>query len=370
MGKKILVLSSHTPSLFIFRKDMIKAFLEAGHEVVAVGNEAEQDWVNKFAEMGVKYRQTFIQRNGTNPLKDLKTWKDLKKLIKEERPDKIFSYQAKTVIYGGLAARSRKNVEYYPLIAGIGSVFLGSGLKNKIVRAILKTEYKLALKKSKNVFFQNSDDVETFKNNRLIKAEKVVMLNGSGVNLDDFILQELPNSSTFLCVSRLIRDKGVAEYLEAAKLVKSKYPNARFLLVGPFDTNPSALKEADLKPYVESGAIEYCGEQKDVRPYLAQCSVYVLPSYREGTPKSVLEAMACGKAIITTDAPGCKETVVSGENGFLVPVKDAESLAEKMTYLIENPQTVQKMAGKSRRIAEEKFDVKKVNEVILNTMGL
>lgn len=367
---KILVLSSHTPSLFWFRMDMMKAFLERGHEVVAIGNETEEKWAKKFSLLNVKYRQANVQRTGTNPLKDLKTLKDLKKIIKEEKPQKIFSYQAKTVIYGGLATKKHKEIDYYPLIAGVGSIFLAKGFKAKLIRAVLKMEYKLALKSAKKVFFQNQDDVQIFLNNKLVKNSQVEMMNGSGVNLEKFTVQSLPEEPAFLCISRLIRDKGVIEYLEASKKVKEEYPNVRFLLVGPFDTNPSAISKETLDSYINAGVIEYFGEQENVIPYLKQCSIYVLPSYREGTPKTVLEAMASFKAIITTDAPGCRETVIDGENGYLVPVKDSDAIADKMKYLIDNPKTIIEMAKKGRLLVEEKFDVKKVNAKILVVMGL
>jgi glycosyltransferase involved in cell wall biosynthesis len=350
--------------------DMMKAFLERGHEVVAVGNEAEEKWAEKFSSLNIKYRQADIQRTGTNPLKDLKTLKGLKKIIKEERPQKIFSYQAKTVIYGGIAAKRYNEIDYYPLIAGVGSVFLAKGFKAKLVRAVLKMEYKLALKGAKKVFFQNQDDVQIFLSNRLVKKSQIEMMNGSGVNLEKFCVQSLPSQPAFLCISRLIRDKGVIEYLTASKKVKEDYPNVRFLLVGPFDTNPSAITKEELDSFVNDGVVEYFGEQEDVVPYLAQCSVYVLPSYREGTPKTVLEAMASGKAIITTDAPGCRETVIDGENGYLVPVKDVDALAEKMRFFIDNPETIMEMAKKGRSMVEEKFDVKKVNASVLKTMEL
>lgn len=347
---KIIVLSSHTPSLCRFRLEMMREFVALGHEVVAVGNEDENLWGLNFETYGIKYRKVKIARNGTNPLKDLCTLNSLKKLFKEEKPDKIFTYQAKSIIYGGIAAKKLKDVEVYPLIAGIGSVFLLNSLKVKIVRMILKIEYRIALKRSKKVFFQNSDDSAVFILNKLVDESKIVMLHGSGVDLEKFTIQPLPDNFAFLCISRLIRDKGVCEYLDAAREVKKKYPQVRFLLVGPFDTNPSSLSFEELKPYIDDGVIEYFGEQSDVRPYLAQCNVFVLPSYREGTPKTVLEAMASFKAIITTDAPGCRETVINNENGFLVPVKDVRALINKMCELIEAPQRVEKMA-----IAGEKW---------------
>lgn len=366
---KILVLSSHTPSLFWFRLDMMHEFINCGHEVVAVGNEPEEKWNKQFSENGIKYRKAYIQRNGTNPFKDLNTLKSLIRIIKQEKPTKIFAYNAKTVIYGGLAAQKLR-VEAYSLIAGLGSVFMGNGFKNKLVQLILSNEYKKSLKHSEKVFFQNNDDVKTFVDKKMVKPEQVVMLHGSGVNLDKFTIQKKPESFGFLFVGRLIRDKGVFEYLDACSLVKEKYPNVRCLLVGPFDSNPSALRESELKPYLDKSIVEYFGEQKDVRPYLAQCNVFVLPSYREGTPKTVLEAMASGKAIITTDAPGCKETVIDGKNGFLVQIKDVENLAEKMIALYENPQLVDKMAICGRQMAEDLFDVKKVNNIIVSAMKL
>lgn len=217
---------------------------------------------------------------------------------------------------------------------------------------------------------QLRDDKSEFINNGLLGKEKAVIINGSGVNLEKFKPVKLPQENTFLFIGRLIKDKGIMEYLEACKIVKTKYYDVRCLLVGPYDSNPSALKPEELKPYIDGEIIEYFGEKKDVRPFIAQCSTYVLPSYHEGTPKTVLEAMAMGRPIITTDAPGCRETVIDGLNGFLVPVKDSEKLARKMIWMIEHKEEVEKMGQESRKICEEKFDVNKVNEVILKTMGL
>ncbi len=367
---RIAVLSSHTPSLFWFRMDMMKAFKECGCDVFAIGNEDEKEWTEKFAENGITYRQIKVQRNGINPLNDLKTLFSIKRVLKEIMPNKIFTYQAKTVIYGGIIARQVGINEVYPLIAGIGSVFLEDDLKTKIIRRVMTIEYELALRKACVVFFQNHDDEEIFRNNHIIKRQRVVMLPGSGVNLNYFKRQPLPEKFAFLCISRLIRDKGVYEFLEASRRIKKRYPEIRFLLVGPYDSNPSAIKPEELQPFIEEGTIEYFGEQEDVRPYFAQSNVFVLPSYREGTPKTNLEAMASGRAIITTDAPGCRETVVDGENGYLIPVKDVDALCEKMTYFINNPDIVSAMGCNGRKRAEELFDVEIVNKRICETMGL
>lgn len=367
---KIAVLSSHTPSLFWFRMDMMLDFVARGHDVVAIGNEDEVEWRQKFESDGIKYRCAAIQRNGTNPLKDLQTLSSLKKLLKEEKPDKVFSYQAKTVIYGGIAANQLGITEVYPLIAGVGSVFLANDLKSKIIRFILKNEYRIGMKKSPNIFFQNADDVDVFTKNKIIDKDRVVMINGSGVNLEKFTVKPFPEKFAFLCIARLIRDKGVYEYLEACRIIKERHPEIRCLLVGPFDTNPSSLKQSELQPYIDDRIIEYFGEQSDVRPYIAECSVYVLPSYREGTPKTVLEAMATGRPVITTNAPGCRETVIDGKNGWLIPVKGTDALVKKMELLYESPDTVRGMAGIGRKMVEDKYDVKLINKSIIKTMTI
>ena len=231
-------------------------------------------------------------------------------------------------------------------------------------------EYKDILRSGPAVFFQNSEDEQTFRKRKVIKKHKVVLLRGSGVNLEKFTVQPMPETFGFLCISRLIRDKGVYEYLEACRKIKAIHPEVRCLLVGPFDTNPSSLKQEELQQFIDDGIIEYFGEQSDVVPYISQCSVYVLPSYREGTPKTVLEAMACGRAVITTDAPGCRETVDDKVNGLLVPVKDVDSIVEAMEYMIAHQDEMNRMAKLGRKKAEEVFDVNKVNATICETMGL
>jgi glycosyltransferase involved in cell wall biosynthesis len=256
------------------------------------------------------------------------------------------------------------------MIAGVGSVFLGGGFKKKLVRAILVAEYKLGLRKAKRIFFQNRDDLAVFTSCGILQEDRVVMIHGSGVNLDKFPTTPLPENPGFLCISRLIRDKGVCEYLDAARQIHKRHPQVRCVLVGPFDTNPSAIKPEDLQPYIEDGSIEYVGEQKDVYPYLRDCTAYVLPSYHEGTPKTVLEAMASGRAIVTTDAPGCRETVEDGVNGYLVPVKDVTAIVEAMEKIIAEPEKTAQMAQAARQLAEEKYDVNKVNLMIRQTMGI
>lgn len=367
---KIAILSSHTPSLFWFRLDMMKLMQERGHQVVAIGNEPEEQWRDKFLEYNIEYRRIYVERNGLNPINDFRTFYSILRVLKQIRPEKIFIYQAKTIVYGSIASRFAGVREIFLLIAGLGSVFRGRGAKNKILRFIMIYQYKLASKLSKGIFIQNNDDRDLFISYGISKSNKITMINGSGVNLELFKPTPFPDRPVFLFVGRLIRDKGIMEYLEASRIIKKSFPNVRCLLVGPFDSNPTALNMNDLNEYLQDGSVEYFGETSDVKQYLGQCSVFVLPSYHEGTPKSVLEAMATGRPIITTDAPGCRETVQEGVNGFLVPVKDSDSLVEKMTLLIEKPDLIPILGKRSLEICIKKYDVKKVNQCINRAMEL
>lgn len=367
---KILVISSHTPSLFIFRLDMMKSFQELGCDVIAAGPGSTQEWHNKFEKNHIQYYQIPVSRNGLNPYNDIKTILCLRNLLKRIHPDKIFVYHAKTVAYGCIAARMCGITEVYPMIAGLGSILRGTGFKNWIVKGIMFALYRNAFKCSQKVFFQNDDDIQEMLHHDLIDKTKAVKINGSGVNLTIFQVAPFPCSPAFLYVGRLIRDKGIGEYLEACKKIKTQYPEVRCLLVGPYDSNPSSLTPRDLQPYIEYGIIEYFGEQLDVRPFIEQCTTLVLPSYHEGTPKAVLEAMAMGRSVLTSDAPGCRETVIDGENGFLVPVKDIDGLVEKMGYLISHMDTAAAMGKISRKIAEDKFNVSIVNRMIVDTMKI
>lgn len=367
---KIAVLSSHTPSLFWFRMDMMKAFIKQGHSVFALGPEHEDEWKDKFKEHDIEYYQVYVERNGINPIQDMKTFYEIYLFMKEEKPDKVFAYQAKTIVYGSFAAWINRKKEVYLLIAGLGSIFRGAGIKNKIVKTVMTVQYWAACKISKKVFFQNKDDIKEFLNRGLLTTRQVVLINGSGVNLSKFRPAPLPEEPVFLYIGRLIRDKGVMEYLKACSIIKERFPSVRCLLVGPYDSNPSALQPGELQPYLSTGVIEYFGEQNDVRPFIAMCSAFILPSYHEGTPKTVLEAMAMGRAIITSDAPGCRETVINGENGYLVEVKNIEAIANKMEYLILHPDICKEMGKKSLDLAVEKYDVNMVNQSILRTMRL
>lgn len=366
---KIMILSCYAPSVLTFRKDMIMEMKSRGHKVIVVAPESAKKWEAKFGDLGIKYVSVpFVDRTGINPIRDIFSLFAMARIIRKMVPDKIFVYHAKTIIYGSIAARLVGVKDIYIMMAGLGSVLRGS--QKSLLRKILKFEYKFVFKLCRKIFCQNPDDCELIVEQKLAKPEQIQIVNGSGVNLNQFRYNSIQNFPVFLFVGRIIRDKGVMEYVKAAEIVKKKYPCARMQMVGFFDTNPTALQKEDIQDYIDNGVVEYFGYVEDVRPFLINASVFVLPSYHEGTPKSVLEAMAVGRPIITTNAPGCRETVIEGVNGFLVPVKNVDKLAEKMAWMIENKSEVEKMGIESMKICRKKYDVNIINKVILKTMNL
>ena len=369
-----LLVASFPDSLIKFRGPLIEALIQAGCQVhVAVpGLDAESDIASHLSGLGVTVQDIPLERTGLNPVRDLAAMLALLKLVGQIRADDVLGYTIKPVIYGTLAAWLGGVRHRFALITGLGYAFTGeaTGLR-KLLRALIQQLYRFSLSRNCLVFFQNPDDEALFRQLKLLKpAIPSRVVNGSGVDVAEYAVSPLPAAPAFLLIARLLGDKGVREYAQAAALVKAQYPDAVFQLVGWIDDNPDAIRQQELDEWVASGTVEFLGKLADVRPAIAESSVYVLPSYREGTPRTVLEAMAMGRAVITTDAPGCRETVVDGDNGYLVPVQDVASLADAMMKLIESPDRVARMGASSRQIAEEKYDVHKVNAVMLNEMGL
>lgn len=365
---KVLIIAGYTPSLVNFRGDLIREMVGRGHEVIS--SAPEEGYEEEIAALGARFIRLPVERTGTNPINDIKLIFAIRNLIINEKPDTVLGYTIKPVIYGSIAARLAGIKDVYSMLTGLGYVFTVAGFQACLFRILCKILFFISFKCCSKIFFQNPDDIEQFVSFKIINKSKCVLVNGSGVNLERFKPFRSPSQMTFLMISRLIRDKGVIEYLEAARIVKEKYPVAIFQLVGPFDINPSSLKYDQIKEYVNDGTVEYLGEVQDVRPFIQACRIYVLPSYREGTPRTVLEAMAIGRPIITTDAPGCRETVKNGDNGFLVPQKNVGLLAEKMLWMIEHPEETDRMGGRSLEICREKYDVNKVNRLIIDTMRL
>ncbi len=367
---KVLIVAGYGNSLVWFRRDLIAGWLERGLRVIATapGREAEE----QLREMGVDYREIPLSRTGLNPLKDLKLFFSLLVLIRKEKPDYIFTYTVKPVVYTSLAAYFYRGTEIYAMITGLGFVFTAGGAGNAVLRKVVGVLYRLALRRARKVFFQNGDDRDLFLNLRLVDAEKVVMVNGSGVNTKHFSPLPLPEGPPcFLLIARFLKEKGIREYVQAAAMVKKNYPETRFALIGWMHDNlPGAIGEDEVEAWKRESVVEIYGETADVRPFYGQSAVYVLPSYREGTPRTVLEAMATGRPVITSDAPGCRETVVNGVTGYLVPVGDTMVLAATMERFILEPGLIEKMGAEGRKLAVKKFDVHSVNKTIYGAMGL
>ncbi|WP_417512957.1 glycosyltransferase family 4 protein [Minwuia sp.] len=342
-----------------------------GHRVIAAAPDIDKATRQGLTDLGAEPHEIRMQRTGLNPLADLALWTRIGALIRRERVDVVFAYTIKPVVWGGLACRTMHNVRFAPMMTGLGYGLTGApSFRQRMVQGVLSFLLKAALKKAQVVFFQNPDDRALLQDRALLDAEKpTVLTGGSGIDLDRFEAHPIPAQISFLMVARLLKAKGVREYAEAVRRLARDHPAVPCRLIGWLDDSSDSIGEDELAAWQSSG-MEFLGFQEDVRPHLAACAVYVLPSYREGTPRSVLEAMATGRAVITTDAPGCRETVNDGENGYLVPVGDADALYNVMVRYIRTPALATEHGHRSRDIAEDRFDVHKVNATILDALDL
>lgn len=371
----VLILASLSTSLRNFRGPLIAELLEQGHTVHVAAPDLLQDqttceWLQ---ERGVACHEVPLSRAGLRPAADLMTLLALRGLMRRLRPDLFLGYTIKPVIWGLIAARLAGVSQRVALITGLGYAFTGKARgRRAFVQTFAKFLYAQALKGSTLVFFQNTDDRDTFRQMGLLpKNTPVVVVNGSGVDTDIYTPVPLPEGPiNFLLIARLLGDKGIREYVHAARILRDEWPDAKFHLVGGLDPNPDGIASEEVERWHNNRDIIWHGALSDVRPAIAAAQVYVLPSYREGTPRTVLEAMSMARAIITTDAPGCRQTVRDGENGFLVPVKDANALADAMRRFLEAPDLATKMGAAARRMAVKKYDVHKVNDVMIRALGL
>lgn len=375
--KKFLMIAGFAESVVNFRWDLICAVQAKGLEVHIAAPEILQDAPTreKLQAQGFILHNVPMQRTGTNPVEDFKTLLALRQLMQQIKPDYVLAYTIKPVIYGMLAAKSAGVPHRIALITGLGYAFQDSdsSTAKNWIRRITRGLYKQALAATEVTFFQNDDDQKLFSDLGITSpGQRTIVVNGSGVNTEKFSPQPLPEGEEihFLLIGRLLKDKGVREYVEAARKVKQKYPHAVFNMVGFIDINPSAITQAELDQWVSEGTVKFWGKLSDVRPALNACHIFVLPSYREGTPRTVLEAMATGRAIITTDAPGCRQTVDEGYNGFLVPVQSSEKLAEAMERFITQPDLIESMRQASLEIVKTKYDVNIINDFMLRNMNI
>lgn len=378
---KFLIIASYPASIPKFRGALIEAIQNAGFEIHIAAPEFKHypKEHEHLVSLGYIVHDITMQRTGTNPAVDAKTLFSLYHIMRAIKPDYVMGYTIKPVIYGSLAAKLAHVPNIFALITGLGYAFQGaeeSGYKRSNLQKVMHKLYAVALNSTKKVFFQNPDDEALFRKMGILKSSiPSRVINGSGINVSEYSVAGLPTVDgkpvpRFLLIARLLTAKGIREYAQAAMLIKEKYPQVVFDLVGWIDNNPDAIKQSELDEWVNNGLFNFLGKLSDVKPAIANSSVYVLPSYREGTPRTVLEAMAMGRAIITTDAPGCRETVIHGQNGYLVPVKSVEELVQAMQTFINDPQLMVRMGQRSREIALEKYDVHQVNAHMMSEMGV
>ena len=370
---RVLVLSSLSFSLVNFRGQLLRSMVAEGHDVVASAPDRDPDVEARLASMGVRFVQTPMSRAGSNPLADLQTVASYVRLILSERPGLVVAYTQKPIIYGGLAARLAGGCRFFALMSGLGYVFSQAADERPLLRSLVRRLYRSALRGAETVFVFNGDDREEMLRQRILSPrQRVVQVPGSGVDVDLFRSVPVPaGAPTFLMIGRYMRDKGIADFIEAAKIVRQRHPDVRFQLLGRVeDQSPTSVSRAQVEQWAGDW-VELIDETRDVRPYLAASTVFVLPSYyREGLPRTILEAMATGRPIVTTDMPGCREPVAHGVNGLLVPPQSAESLAAALLRFVDEPDLAQRMGKESRRIAERQYDVTLVNSLLLSEMKL
>jgi len=365
---KFILISPKNRTAYNFRGDLLKEIAAKGYEVIITGPDRYN--LDKIEALGARFELIPLDKAGLNLAGDIKYFYKLWRFLKKEKPGLTLGYTIKPVIYGAIAARLAGVKNINSMVTGVGYVFTADTYKAKALKSLVSLLYRLGFKCAHTVIFQNKDNLDEFTERKFLKHEKCRLVNGSGVNMQHFEPAPLPEVLTFFMLSRVMYSKGIREYLEAVKKVKTKYPGVRFMLLGAIENLQDSMKGEDLAPFIKEGIIDYYGETDDVTQYYKQCSVYVLPSYREGTPRTVLEAMAMARPIITTDAPGCRETVIDGVNGFLIPVQDNDALAIKMEWFINHQDEIEKMGQASLKLCEEKFDVHKVNQDMLTHLNI
>lgn len=336
-----------------FRKGLVRALRERGFEVIALS--PDDAWSSRLAELGCRHTALPMDNKGTNPVRDAALFLRYLVALRREQPDVFLGWTIKPNVYGSLAARLL-GIPVVNNVSGLGTAFLSAGWLNRVVRVL----YRAAFARSARVFFQNRDDLALFASSHLVRPEQAGLLPGSGVDLQHFkpapLVWRAPGAGpVFLLVARLLWDKGVAEYVKAAQFVKAVVPGARFQLLGFVDVeNRTAVPRATVEAWVRDGVVEYLGHADDVRPYLAAADCVVLPSYREGTPRSLLEAAATARPLIATDVPGCREVVDDGINGWLCRSADAEDLAERLLSFARLPNDARAEMGRQSRLKAER----------------
>lgn len=361
---KILLITPTSNQVVGFRKNLIEHMQKEGYDVAVL--TFDDEFKQTIVERKIEFHCVPNKNRSLNPFKTLTLKNKYCAVIKKVNPDIVFTFMIKPNTFGVLAAKNTGVKNIFSMVEGAGDVFINNGLKWRVIRKIVCHLYRKAFKNCKKVFFLNNDDKTEFVHRKLVKSEQCEIIHGIGVDLEKFAYKPIKNHKTFLMVARMLKTKGVYEYCKCARIVKQKYPDAVFNYVGAEGT----VKLADIQEYIDDGSINYLGTTNDVRPYLEDALFLLLSSYREGMPMSIMEAEAVGRGIITSDSVGCRDTVVDGYDGFIVPRGDYEQMAERVIWCIEHPEEAEQMGKNARKLAEEKFDQKKINTNILSTIQI
>jgi glycosyltransferase involved in cell wall biosynthesis len=365
---RVLFVDNDVNSFYSYRIEMARATRDAGFEVHIAAPSGKASEI--LLQEGLHFHTIPMTRSGLNPWKELATIAALLKLYRGIRPDLVHHVRLKPVLYGGLAAYGAQVPAVVGLLTGLGYVFIGETRKARVIRRMVTFTCKLAFRRdNQRVIFQNTDDRFEFVERQILPAHKTVLIKGSGVDIHTYRPTPEPNGVPLvLLASRMLRDKGIDQFVEAASILRASGVRARFVLAGETDPgNPTAISVEQLRAWADSGDVEWWGQRTDMQKVLAQSHIVCLPSLREGVPKVLIEAAACGRPIVTTDAPGCREIVRNGENGFLVPVRNPRALAEAMRLLIEDPALRKTMGQKGREIVVAEFSVERV---VRETLGV
>lgn len=341
--------------------------IKHGYEVHLVCSVTDK--LNELKAKGIIVHPLSLSRSGTNLFSELKTISQIYKVVKEVNPDVLHSVTIKPVLYGCLVARVLKVPVRVASISGLGYVFIAKGLRSKIFRSLISLIYRVALTGSKAIIFQNQSDRNVLRSFGAVKQEQEVFIRGSGVALEQYPIVPEPNDApVVILVARLLADKGVNEFVSAAKILKSTRPDIRMALVGDVDMgNPKSISDEQLNIWLKEGFIEHWGFSRNVADTMGKANIIVLPSYREGLPKSLIEAAACGRAVITTDVPGCRDAIEPGKTGLLVPLKADKPLADAILQLVDDAKLRKKFGLRARQFAEEAFDI---NDVIQTHLSI
>lgn len=368
--KKFILISPKNRTAYNFRGDLVRSIIAKGYDVIVTGPNDEG--IDRIEDLGARFIEVPMNKNGLNPIADLKYLWQLRSIMKREKVEASLGYTIKPFLYGAIAAKLAGVKNINSMVAGAGYLFASNTFKAKLIRFLTSPLYKIGFGCANNVIFQNIDDLNEFVEKGLVKRKKCHVVNGSGVNMTKYVPAPYPETPSFFFLGRLVHSKGGMDFAEAAKIVKAEHPEARFMILGKLEKDlPDAILPEELIPCVDDGTIELFPETDNIPQYYAMTSVFVLPTaYREGTPRVILEAMASARAIITTNTPGCKETVVEGENGFFTAIHDPGDLAKKMIFFIIHPEKVSEYGQKSYVICKNKYEVSIINKRMFEIMKL